>query len=83
MRTRSIDQKPLLLNFVQPKTAETIDVIDYELYYDPIKQTAYYLGGGSKGGRNTTSQKGHRRTKIDVGPSTISYENDAPVMTDD
>jgi len=83
MKTTRTIQKPLMLNFVQPREAETIDAVDYNLYYDPIKQIAYYLGGGGKGGKNTTSQKGHRQTKNRVGPDTYSYDNDAPVMTDD
>lgn len=82
MNTRSISQKPLMLNFIQPQKAVTIDAKDYELFYDPIKQIAYYMGGGS-GSRNTTSQRGWRNTREQVAQGTYHDYNDAPVTTDD
>lgn len=81
------DIRPLLMSFTPETVAEPIKAEDYNVMYDPKNQISYFLGGGNSNPRNSTSQKGYRRTKekMNDNPNDHNYSeyNDAPVMTDD
>ncbi len=83
------DIRPLLMSFTPETVAEPIKAEDYNVMYDPKNQISYFLGGGNSNPRNSTSQKGYRKTKVvyqrnsEGEAVSVGEENDAPVMTDD
>jgi hypothetical protein len=90
------DIRPLLMSFTPETVAEPIKAEDYNVMYDPKNQISYFLGGGNSNPRNSTSQKGYRKTEevvhwitngngvgAAVLPISTETYNDAPVMTDD
>ena len=95
-KTRKTSCNPLLMNFNEPRCIES-DSSMFNFYYDPIHQIAYYMGGGgsssgsSRGGRNTETKKGGKRTdKVNYRDSqgtprgvSTSYDDDARYYMDD
>ena len=83
------------MNFNQPHSI--VEESDFKFVYDPINQIGYYMGGGgsssgsSRGGRNTETKKGGKRTdKVTYRDSqgtprgvSTSYDDDARYYMDD
>lgn len=88
-RTRKTNCNPLLMNFNEPCHKENEEG-EYNFYYDPVHQIAYYMGGGgsssgsSRGGRNTETKKGGRWTHKKISPNySQDVEDDARYYMDD
>ncbi len=80
-RTRKTNCNPLLMNFNEPRHKENEEG-EYNFYYDPVHQIAYYMGGGGSRGRGTETKKGGKYTWEKAG-DVPSNDDDARYYMDD
>lgn len=71
LATRSTNCQPVMLGFIQPKTAGQINTKSGDFYYDYKKQIAIQMGGNCPAGKTLPNPNGTRRR---LGSGAIQYD---------
>ena len=74
LATRSTSFQPVMLNFIRPEAVQPIGNKSVEFYYNPLKQTSIYMGGGGGNGGVNANRTDPYETERRIGPGTLQHD---------